>query len=146
MKRRSDVRFEVDGRGHRLVLTRGEDSLTVECEAEDDPDMPLGAVVSSFWTNHSKQVLESIRARTGMSLEGDVSFGYHEEYPEELPPGVTVREFERSATVPAAFFARYVVEYALAYMKAAAEVGIEEHEDLRPELLALRERCAKIDG
>ena len=141
MMQQSEARFEVDGRGYRIKLRKDGDNvaLRVDPDAKEE-ETTLGSVVSSFWTSHAEDLLESIQARTGMSLEGDVSFAYHEEYPDEVPPGVTVSEFGRSSTISESTFARYVAEYGLAYMKAASEIGLPPNESLRPKLLALRAR------
>lgn len=137
--RSAKTSFSVDGRAFALELTRTEKGCGILCGSETGGDV-LGTVTATAWLKNARGLLKAAEARTGLSFDGDVSFSYHDEFPEETPPGVTLCEFERSETVPEKFFERFIVEFGLACLEADRALGSAAWENLRPELLASRAR------
>ncbi|MFI5345291.1 MAG: hypothetical protein ACHQ51_02845 [Elusimicrobiota bacterium] len=149
MRKTSEARFEFDGHEYILSILRDHDPKNDRdsCSMSVGPAgagfVSLGMVLASFWSDQAGEVLESIRTRVGLSKEGPAQYSFHEEYPDELPPGITVRLLEASETVSITDFVRFLSEFAPAYAKAAAAVGLKTHEELQPRLAELREQFEK---
>jgi hypothetical protein len=72
----------------------------------------LQHVLTSAWFYSPEKFLKSVLARTGQSFEGVVSFGFHHEYPEEIPYGVGLSYFEDELVLDDASFDREVLAFA----------------------------------
>jgi hypothetical protein len=129
--------FQVKGREFRLTLTKTPASLTVTCDPRDGSSA-LGVVVGTAWMRDPAALLRAVDSRTGLSFEGEVSFDFNDD-----GASVTLAAHEQEETVPASVFERFVVEYGLACLDAAAEVGLDAGAAFRSDLTARRARLAE---
>jgi hypothetical protein len=82
----------------------------------------LGVVVSSAWSYGPAALLDSVDARTGMSFEGVVSFGFPDGV-EFLGPGVCLSFLDEDLIVEEAAFRAFVRAFGHAALERERRLG-----------------------
>lgn len=117
-----DETVEIDGVAFQFIGEPQESGLSVRCVPQDQRYLPLCGVVETAWRYSPVRLLNSARERHGQSFEGEISFGYYEDYPDELEPGVTVDYLGEELVVSEEMFRRFVVKFAMFHLRATREL------------------------
>jgi hypothetical protein len=115
----------INGSQFLFKATRTTNSLTLRCDSADRQLTPLCKAIETSWSYSPAKLLRAVLGRHGQSFEGVVSFAYHEDYPDELAPGVTASYLDDEVNVAESFFVGLVREFALSYFEAAQILGAD---------------------
>lgn len=142
-----DLGFSVDGRRYVLGLDRIAHGWAMGCGRVEGGGGIICEVAEDAWLNDPKVFVSSLENKYGWDHDGLYSFAYPHEDPEEGRTTVELYAAKKIEQVPEAFFERFMTEFGLACLDAAAKFGDPEGwEELRPRLLALRARAEDPDA
>jgi hypothetical protein len=130
------VRFEIEARQFAL-----DGEWPPRFAAWPEGYEPLCRVVETAWMYDPVKFLSSIMARTGQSFEGVVSFGFHEQYPEEIPEGVSLDYLGDELLLSERFLDAFVARFVRETITLAARARVELPEQVAG-LAARLERSA----
>jgi hypothetical protein len=126
---------EIDGVPFQFIGESVGKTLIVRCVSQDPRYLPLCGVVETAWRYDPAKLLKSVQEKHGQSFEGEVSFAYYDDYPDELEPGVTVDYLGDELVVSEEMFRRLVAELASFFLKARRQLqlgGESDEENLTP--------------
>ncbi len=86
---------------------------------------PLCRVVETAFRYDAAKFFSSILARTGQSFEGEVSFAFHEQYPDEIPEGASFNYLGEEQQMSESLLDEFVARFALAMTLVAARARVE---------------------
>lgn len=95
---------------HFQPMKKGE--TAVKCKASIKQYDALCNIVETSWRYNPTKLLTSAINETGQSFEGEVSFAFDHEYPDELKPGVTLDFLGTEIVIETIMFKQFVSEYA----------------------------------
>jgi hypothetical protein len=132
----------IEGASFQFVGEPANGDIRVRCVAQDEGYLPLCNVVETAWRYSPARLLKAVGEQHGQSFEGEVSFAYSHDYPDELEPGVTVDYLGEELVVSEEMFRRLVVALADFYLQAKRELqpGSAADEAALPPLLAALRR------
>ncbi|RPI26162.1 MAG: hypothetical protein EHM61_12455 [Acidobacteria bacterium] len=126
----------------RARIVEGE--IRVDCRPQDHKYSPLCLVVDTSWRYNPLDLIKAVLDEHGQSFEGEVSFAFHRDYPDDLPPGVTVDYLGGELVLTERMFAQFVLEFAGFYLEAQQKLGVSDpkrHEELGQRVEQLRQAC-----
>lgn len=109
-----------------------------ECEA-------LCAVLDTAFLNGPSRLLDDLVSSSGRSYEGVVSYGFHSEFPHEIPEGrVLISYFELEQNLLEPLFIDVCLGMIRAHLNVVPEPALEA--ELRSAALGLRERGVAVSS
>ena len=109
-----------------------------ECEA-------LCAVLNTAFLHGLSRLLDDLVRSSGRSYEGVVAYGFHSEFPHEIPEGrVLISYFELEQNLPEEVFIDVCFGMIRAHLNVCPDAGVEA--ELRSAALALRERGVTVSS
>ena len=115
------------GESFQFYCEINDKNFQIRCTPENKSFQPLCNVVETSYLYNPIKLLNSVLNQHGQSFEGEVSFAYYHDYPDELEPGVNIYYFDKEFVVSEEQFKVFVIEFVNYSLKAVSELALESN-------------------
>lgn len=135
----------INGNSFDFFLEKGANNYQIRCIPEDESLQPLCTIVETSFLYSPINLLNSLLEQHGQSFEGELSFAYYDEYPDELEPGVNIDCFDEELVVSIEMFRLFVIEFVSYYLTSSLKFSINSDFD-NSEITALLEELKTVNN